>query len=95
MDKKQNWKQKWEQRSTKEKVLWIAQMVLSILIILFALLQIAGIWKEAIKVFEPLMGLLMLIMAFSFWNKKRGYAYYFLGVAIFILFVSILVFFHY
>lgn len=75
-------------------VLSIAQILLSISVMGLALLQLTGAWANAINVFEPLVGVLMLIQAAQNWEKRRGIAYFSLFVAIFIFVAVIFIFPH-
>lgn len=67
------------------KPLGIAQLVLSIVVIALALLQLTGVWADAIYLYEPLLGALLLIQAAQNWNKSRP-------IACISLFVAILLF---
>lgn len=64
------------------KPLGIAQLALSLSVIALALLQLTGIWANAIYLYEPLLGALLLIQAAQNWNKSRPIAYISLFVAI-------------
>lgn len=67
------------------KPLSIAQVILSVSVIALALLQLTRVWADAIYLYEPLLGALLLIQAVQNWNKSRG-------IACISLFVSILLF---
>nr|WP_325183288.1 hypothetical protein [uncultured Oscillibacter sp.] len=67
------------------KPLAIAQILLSVSVIALALLQLTGVWSNAIYLYEPLIGVVLLVQAAQNWNKSRPLAY-------FSLFASILIF---
>nr|WP_326166622.1 hypothetical protein [uncultured Oscillibacter sp.] len=60
----------------------IAQIVLSVSVIVLALLQLTGAWPNAIYLYEPLIGVVLLVQAAQNWNKSRPLAYFFLFVSI-------------
>lgn len=64
------------------KPLSIAQLILSIFVIALVLLQLAGVWANAIYLYEPLLGALLLVQAAQNWSKNRGIAYLSLAVAL-------------
>lgn len=82
----------WSQKQTNDKVLSVISMICSISIITLACMQLLGIWKNAINVFEPLLGVLMLIQAIQNWKKNKDVAKVSLCAAILILGYSIFIF---
>ena len=64
------------------KPLSTAQIVLSVSVMGLALLQLLGVWSDAIYLYEPLLGALLLAQAAQNWNKSRPVAYISLVVAI-------------
>lgn len=82
----------WSQKQTDEKVLSVISSICSISIIILACMQILGVWKTAINVFEPLLGVLMLIQAIQNWKKNKVVAIVSLCAAILILGFSIFIF---
>ncbi len=78
----------------KQKTLaGIIGLAVSVAIIVLSLLQLFNIWDNAINVFEPLVGILMLIQALENWKTNKAVAYFSLFVAIFVLIVSIIILF--
>lgn len=75
-----------------KKFLFILRLTVSILVILFALIQILGIWDKAIYVAAPLVGVVMLIQALQEWKKSRGLAIISLICAAFIFICAIVAF---
>ena len=64
------------------KPLAIAQITLSVSVIVLALLQLTGVWPNAIYLYEPLIGVVLLVQAAQNWNKSRPIAWFSLIVAI-------------
>ena len=81
----------WSKKQRSEKVLSILGLICSLSIIILAALQILDIWNTAINLFEPLLGVLMVIQTIEHWKKNRKVALISLGAAIFIFFISIFV----
>lgn len=82
----------WSQKQKYEKVLSVMGIICSVSIIILAFMQIFGIWKTAANIFEPLLGILLLIQAIQNWKKNKSVAIFSLCVAIFIFLVSIIIF---
>lgn len=87
-----NIRENWNQKQTQEKVLYIMEIICSISIIILVSMQIFNIWENAIYVFEPLLGILMLIQAIQNWKKNKVLSLVALGAAIFIFLVAVFVF---
>lgn len=85
----------WSEKQTYEKVLFVMNMICSISIIILACMQILDIWRAAVIVYEPLLGVLMLIQAIQNWKKNKVLAIFSLCAAIFIFLVSIVIFTRY
>jgi hypothetical protein len=83
----------WKQKSLTSKIFTVIGLIISITIVILALLQIFNVWDKAINIFEPLLGLLMLIQAIENWNTNTSVAYFSLFAAIFVLIMSILILF--
>lgn len=83
----------WNKKATFSKILTILGLIISITVIVLALMQIFNVWDKAINVFEPLLGVLMLIQAIENWKTNRSTAYFSLFVAIFMFIVSIIILF--
>ena len=78
-------------KQVDEKVLNIISSICSIIIIILVFMQILGIWKTAINVFEPLLGVLMLIQASRNWKKNKVVAILSLCAAILSFLVGIII----
>lgn len=79
----------WNERSKFEKLLTITGIIVSITILIFAILGFIGVWKDAINVVEPLLGVLMLIQALQYRKYNKKTAIFSGTVAIFILVICI------
>ena len=75
---------------TTERILNVCNIVCSGIIIILVVLQIAGIWKNAVYVFEPLLGVKLLIQAFQNCEQNKPLALFSIVAAI-IIFVAALV----
>ncbi len=85
--------EKFMEKSKYEKIACVVSIVSSIIVIVFAVLQILGVWKSAIVVCEIFMGISMISQAILQWKKNKGIAIFSLCVAIFIFIVAIFVLF--
>lgn len=83
----------WEEKSLFMKVLTIIGFVISVLVIILSMLQIFDIWDRAINIFEPLLGVMMLIQTIENWKTNKRTAYFSLFVAIFIFIAAIFILF--
>lgn len=76
------------------KPLSIVQILLSVLVVVLALSQLAGVWANAIYAYLPLAGVLMLIQAFQNWKTHKGVAYISLFAAAFIFVAAVFILLH-
>ena len=74
------------------KMLSVISGICSISIIILVCMQISGIWKTAVNLFEPLLGVLMLLQAIQSWKKSRTVAIVSLCATILIFLVTIFMF---
>lgn len=63
--------------------------------IILAIINLTGIWRNAINVFIPLLGVLMLLNAFNIYKQNKLAAFINVGVALFIFLMAFLIFFGY
>ena len=89
----ENTKPRWQQESPFEKFLTITSITCSIAVSVLALLQLLGVWNNAVRIYMPLTALVMLIQAKELWNKSRTAAIVNLCAAIFIAIICILILF--
>ena len=78
--------------SLAHTIITVLSILISIAVIVFAGIQISGIWDGAINVLVPLLGLNLLCQAYTQWEKQRKVAYFSIATAIVILICSIVVF---
>ena len=83
----------WNKKTIPFKILTIFGLIISVTIVVLALMQIFNVWDKAINVFEPLLGVLMIIQTIENWKTNRLTAYFSLFVAIFIFIVAIIILF--
>ena len=67
-------KRKWRDLSQVDKFMLSVRIVASILVVIFATLQLLGVWDKAINLAAPLMGTVLLIQSVQEWKKQRGVA---------------------
>ena len=67
-------KRNWKELSNAEKLMLIVRIAASILVVVFAALQLLGVWDKAINLAAPLMGTVLLIQSVQEWKKQRGVA---------------------
>lgn len=84
---------RWQQKSPLGKLLTVTSITCSVAVIVLALLQLLGVWNDAVRVYMPLTTLVMLIQAKELWNKSRAAAIVNLFASIFIAIVCILILF--
>ena len=64
-------KARWKNMTTRDRIIHVLIIVLSVAVIILAALQLLGIWKDSINVYEPLVGVVLLLQAKLFWKKNR------------------------
>ena len=84
---------KWNERPRADKYMLIVRVVASFLVVVFAALQLLGVWDKAINVATPLMGIVLLLQSVQEWKKQRGVAIFALCAALFIFGCGIVVWF--
>lgn len=83
----------WKDKTKKEIILFNIRLIASILVIIFALLQLLGVWDRAIYVSAPLMGLVLLIQSIQEWKISRTSAIFGLICSLFIFICTIVAIF--
>jgi len=76
---------KWKEKTTFNKVGSIAVILCSVLIIILAMLQLLGIWEDAVLAYMPLACVNMLFFTVSNWKTNRGTAIFNLVAAVLVL----------
>ncbi|MBO5120539.1 MAG: DUF3953 domain-containing protein [Bacilli bacterium] len=82
----------WNKMTGKDKALTIIRLITSILVIVFALLQLLKIWDKAIYVAAPLVGVVLLVQGIQEFKDNRSVALVSFGCSIFIFICAIVVF---
>lgn len=83
----------WNKKTVPFKILTIFGLIISVTIVVLSFIQIFNVWDNAINVFEPLLGVLMIIQAIENWKSNKTIAYFSLFVAVFIFIVAIIILF--
>lgn len=83
----------WNEKSTLDKVLQIVQILLSTIVIILCVLQMTGVWSGAIRVIEPLMAVVMLIMSWQYRTYNKLMSMFCLAVAVFVTSITVKMFF--
>ena len=60
--------------TTADRIINVLIIVLSVAVIALAALQLLGIWEDSINVYEPLLGVILLLQAKLLWTKNRKIA---------------------
>ena len=60
--------------NTRDRIINVLIIILSAAVIVLAALQLLGIWENSINVYEPLVGVVLLLQAILFWKKNRKIA---------------------
>jgi len=56
-------KARWKNMTTADRITNVLIIVLSVAVIALAALQLLGIWEDSINVYEPLVGVVLLLQA--------------------------------
>ena len=67
-------KARWNNMTTRDRIINVLIIILSVAVIVLAALQLLGIWENSINVYEPLIGVVLLLQAKLFWQKNRKIA---------------------
>ena len=54
-------KARWNNMTTRDRITNVLIIVLSVAVIALAALQLRGIWEDSINVYEPLIGVVLLL----------------------------------
>ena len=84
-------KKKLSDISVSSKIMLIVRIIASICVVVFAALQLFGVWDKAINLAAPLMGIVLLIQSVQEWKQQRGVAIFGLCAALFIFGCAIVV----
>ena len=67
-------KERWNQMTTRDRIINVLIILLSVAVIALAALQLLGIWEDSIIVYEPLIGIVLLLQTIFHWKKNRTVA---------------------
>lgn len=81
----------WSGMQMYEKISFVLGSICSVSVIILASLQLLGIWENAINIFEPLLGVLMLTQGVLQWRRNRKVAIFSWCVAIFIFIIAFII----
>ena len=84
-------KARWSNMTTRDRIINVLIIILSVAVIALASLQLLGIWEDAINVYEPLIGIVLLLQAMYYWIKNRTVAIISLCAAGFIFACAIVI----
>ena len=82
---------RWNKMTNREKFLFILRLIISAVIVLLAVLKLAGSFENALYYSTPLMGVLLVVQAVQEWKEQRGMAIFGLCAALFIFICTIAV----
>jgi len=86
-------KNKWSEITASNKIMLIVRIIASICVVVFAALQLFGVWDKAINLAAPLMGIVLLIQSIQEWKQQRGIAIFGLCAVLFIFCCAVVVWF--
>ena len=81
-----------EDMSLLSKIAVIVSIIVSVAVIVLAVLQLFDVWSNAGYVYVPLMGINLLLQAYTQWKPNRGVAIFSLCTAVFVLTCAIVVY---
>ena len=67
-------KGRWNNMTTGDRIINVLIIIFSMDVIVLAALQLLGIWKNSINVYEPLIGVVLLLQVKLFGRKNRKIA---------------------
>ena len=60
---------RWKNMTTQDRIINVSIIILSVAVIALAALQLLGIWENSINVYEPLIGVVLLLQAKLFGRR--------------------------
>lgn len=88
-----NFRKGWKQLPKKERLLMVLITVFSFAVIALAMMHLLGVWNDAIYVYEPLMGVVMVLQAIQNWKRNKVVSIWSLCAALFVFVVAFVVVF--
>ncbi len=86
-------KTKWSEKTSTEKTLVVLRIIVSLVVIVFAALQLSGVWDGAISYAVPLIGVQLLVTSIQEWKQNRVSSVVGSVCAVFVFACAIVVFF--
>lgn len=86
-------KTKWSEKTSTEKTLVVLRIIVSLVVIVFAALQLSGVWDGAISYAVPLIGVQLLVTSIQEWKQNRVSSVVGFVCAVFVFACAIVVFF--
>jgi len=86
-------KSAWKDAPLSHRIVTTISILTSLSVVVLAVLQIVGVWKEAVDICIPLLGVIMLCQAYTQWKTNRKSAYVSIAAAVIILICAVAVFF--
>ena len=86
-------KAKWSEKTFAEKTLVVLRMIVSLVVIVFAALQLSGVWDGAINYAVPLVGVQLLVTSIQEWKQNRVSSIVGFVCAVFVFTCAVAVFF--
>lgn len=77
-------KNKWNDMIFADKAMIAVRIIASCIVIVFAALQLLGVWENAINFAVPLLGVVLLLQSIQEWKAKRKVALFGFCTALFI-----------
>ena len=68
-------KARWNNMTTRDRITNVLIIVLSVAVIALAALQLLGIWDDSINVYEPLIGVVLLLQAYRVFITDLSYGH--------------------
>jgi hypothetical protein len=75
-------KKYWKSLTPFSKVAFVLYVVLALAVVVLTILQLVGAWDNAVKVYVPLLALILIMMTITEWNEYRGIAIFSLCSAV-------------
>lgn len=80
--------QTWRERPLSMKIAMMIGMIASIGVIIFAVLGLTGVMKNADNIYMPLMGAAMIAQGIREWKTSKALSIFSFAVAVFIAIVA-------
>lgn len=84
---------KLRQMNTREKIIFLLQIAVSVVVLVFSLLTVLGYIEYGLSVTVPLLGVLQIILGIREWKQSKPMAVISFAVAVFVFACSAAVWF--